>query len=173
MLGTGFLFRTADRTKVQDYWRTINIEQGGSFDPNDPAHATLLDALAAYVNLGIPLPVPPTTDGTLVAKGSTVFQGAGCASCHAGARFTDSAGGNPSLDLKGTILLHDVGTCVYARRFPTCAHADVDGNPRAACDFDTPSLNGVASTRRISTTAAPRRSMMPSSGCCPRRMPRA
>ncbi|HEY4158062.1 MAG TPA: beta-propeller fold lactonase family protein, partial [Polyangiaceae bacterium] len=41
MLGTGFLFRTADRTKVQDYFHTINTEQGGRFDPT--AQAALLD----------------------------------------------------------------------------------------------------------------------------------
>src|SRR5262249_12942532 len=34
MLGTGFLFRTADRRSVQDYSETINVEQGGRFDPN-------------------------------------------------------------------------------------------------------------------------------------------
>src|SRR5262249_41647395 len=42
-IGTGFLFRTADRTKVQDYFRTIAIEQGGSLDP--VGDAALLDAL--------------------------------------------------------------------------------------------------------------------------------
>ncbi len=31
LLDTGFLFRTADRTQVQDYWKTINVEQGGHF----------------------------------------------------------------------------------------------------------------------------------------------
>ena len=146
MTGTGFLFRTADRNQVQDYWRTINIEQGGSFDPNVPEHSTLLDAVAVYVNQAIPLPVPPTTDPTLVAKGSAIFQSAGCASCHAGARFTDSGTGNTSLDLKGTVVLHDVGTCVTNAAFPDVPHDDVAGDLRAACAFDTPSLNGVAST---------------------------
>src|SRR5439155_9779844 len=47
MLGTGFLFRTADRNRVQDYWHTIDVEQGGTFDPVE--HAPLLDALADYV----------------------------------------------------------------------------------------------------------------------------
>src|SRR5206468_5812358 len=41
-IGTGFLFRTADRNKVQDYFVTINVEQGGGFDPEVPEHATLL-----------------------------------------------------------------------------------------------------------------------------------
>jgi YVTN family beta-propeller protein len=144
VLGTGFLFRTADRTVVQDYWHTVNIEQGGRFDAT--AQAPLLDAIAAYVNLGLPLPVPPTTDATLVARGAQVFKTAQCDSCHAGPRFTDSGAGNPTLDLTGIVLLHDVGTCVTTGAFPDVAHDDVDGHPRAACQFDTPSLNGVAST---------------------------
>jgi YVTN family beta-propeller protein len=145
LLGTGFLFRTADRNKVQDYWRTINIEQGGSFDPNDPVLAPMLDAIEAYVNHAIPLPVPPTTDPTLVARGETVFKAVGCSTCHSGARFTDSGSGNANLDLGGAVLLHDVGTCVSAP-FADVAHDDIEGHPRAACSFDTPSLSGVAST---------------------------
>jgi cytochrome c peroxidase len=43
------------------------------------------------------------------------------------------------------VLLHDVGTCVTTA-FPDVAHDDIDGNARAACAFDTPSLNGVASS---------------------------
>jgi len=144
VLGTGFLFRTADRTAVQDYWHTINIEQGGRFDPT--AQAPLLDALAAYVNLGLPAPVPPTTDPTLVARGAQVFTAAKCDACHAGPRFTDSGAGNPTLDLAGTVLLHDVGTCVTTGAFPDVPHEDVDGHARTACDFDTPSLTGIAST---------------------------
>jgi YVTN family beta-propeller protein len=147
MLGTGFLFRTADRTRVQDYWHTINVEQGGHFaDPSmNPAQVPLLDALAAYVNLAIPLPVPPKTDPTLVAAGQAVFARAdvGCASCHTGPRFTDSGAGNPTLDLTGMVTLHDVGTCA-AGDWPDVAHLDLAGDARAACAFDTPSLNGVA-----------------------------
>jgi YVTN family beta-propeller protein len=145
MLGTGFLFRTADRNQVQDYWHTINIEQGGTFDPT--ADADLLDAIASYVNYGIPLPVPPTTDPALVAKGKAFFERSdiGCAQCHTGPRFTDSGSGNPTLDLGGSVMLHDVGTCVTAP-FPDVAHTDVAGHPRAACMFDTPSLSGLASS---------------------------
>ncbi len=144
VLGTGFLFRTADRSKVQDYWHTINIEQGGRFDPT--AQASLLDALTAYVNLGLPAPSPPTTDASLVDQGARVFVSSGCATCHTGPRFTDSGAGNPKLDLSGPILLHDVGTCVKSGSFPDVAHKDVDGNQRAACAFDTPSLTGLASS---------------------------
>ncbi len=145
MLGTGFLFRTADRTRVQDYWHTVNVEQGGSFDPT--VDAALLDAIATYVNFGIPLPVPPTTDPALVAAGRAIFMRADvhCSECHAGARFTDSGAGNPTLDLGGPIQLHDVGTCV-AQPYPDVAHDDVAGHARAACSFDTPSLSGLAST---------------------------
>jgi DNA-binding beta-propeller fold protein YncE/mono/diheme cytochrome c family protein len=145
MLGTGFLFRTADRTRVQDYWQTVNVEQGGRFDPD--AQAALLDPLAAYVNRGIPAPIPPTTDPTLVARGRALFEDAtvGCADCHRGLRFTDS--GNATLDLAGAMPLHDVGTCVTDDAdFPDVAHTDRDGHPRDACLFDTPSLTGIASS---------------------------
>jgi YVTN family beta-propeller protein len=147
MLDTGFLFRTADRTRVQDYWQTVNIEQGGRFDP--VAQAALLDPLAAYVNLGIPAPMPPTTDPTLVARGRALFEDAivGCAGCHGGPRFTDSGAGNPGLDLAGAVALHDVGTCATGDAgFPDLAHTDRDGHPRDACLFDTPSLTGIASS---------------------------
>jgi YVTN family beta-propeller protein len=145
MLGTGFLFRTADRNQVQDYWRTINIEQGGTFDA--VIDADLLDAITDYVNHGIPLPVPPTTDPELVAAGKEIFErpDVGCSGCHSGPRFTDSGAGNPQLDLGGPVMLHDVGTCATTP-FADVAHDDVAGHPRAACMFDTPSLSGLAST---------------------------
>ena len=143
MLGTGFLFRTADRQQVQDYWHTVNLEQGGSFDP--VAQKTLLDALAAYVNGAIPAPIPPATDATKVARGAQLFATAGCATCHSGPKYTDSGSGNPTLDLGGVVLLHDVGTC-NSGTFPDVAHTDIDGDARAACMFDTPSLVGIASS---------------------------
>jgi YVTN family beta-propeller protein len=146
MLGTGFLFRTAARNQVQDYWHTINVEQGGAFDP--AVHGALLDAIAAYVNFAIPLPVPPTTDPALVAQGRAIFERAdvGCAGCHGGPRFTDSGQGNATLMLGGTVRLHDVGTCVTGGDWPDVASQDVAGDPRTACDFDTPSLSGIAAS---------------------------
>ncbi|MEO8550058.1 MAG: beta-propeller fold lactonase family protein [Kofleriaceae bacterium] len=142
MLGTGFLFRTADRTQVQDYWHTINIEQGGMFDP--VAQAALLGAIEKYVDHGIPAPIPPATDAVKVAAGAAIFARAdvGCATCHAGPLHTDSGAGNPTLNLAGPIVLHDVGTCSAG----DVAHQDVAGHPRAACMFDTPSLVGAWST---------------------------
>jgi YVTN family beta-propeller protein len=146
MLGTGFLFRTAMRSRVQDYWHTINTEQGGDFDPD--THAALLDAIADYVNLAIPLPVPPTTDPALVARGRAIFERAdvGCASCHGGPRFTDSGQGNAALELAGEIRLHDVGTCVTTGAWPDNPADDIAGHPRTACALDTPSLSGIASS---------------------------
>ena len=142
MLGTGFLFRTADRQRVSDYWRTINIEQGGHFDPNVAAQAQQLTALEQYVNYGLPAPIPPTLDAAKVAEGKTLFERAdvGCAGCHPGPRYTDSGAGNPTLDLTQTVLLHDVGTCASG----DLAHQDMNAHPRAACQFDTPSLTGLA-----------------------------
>jgi cytochrome c peroxidase len=162
MLDTGFLFRTADRNQVQDYWRTINVEQGGHFSIDSPSQKTLLDAVATFVNYAIPTPVPPSTDAThalqgqaladLRAQGQTQFTQLGCGTCHSGPALTDSGAGNPTLDLTGPVvstqtaggvLLHDVGTCAQAA-FPDVDHEDVLGDMRAACAFDTPSLRGLA-----------------------------
>src|SRR6202012_5751001 len=68
MLGTGFLFRTADRNQVQDYWLTIDTEQGGNFHLSGPPQP-LLDALAAFVNDALGVPVPPSTDATRKVTG--------------------------------------------------------------------------------------------------------
>jgi cytochrome c peroxidase len=162
LLDTGFLFRTADRNQVQDYWKTINVEQGGHFSVTDPTQKTLLDALAAYVNGALPAPVPPSTDAShtlegsalaaLRAQGETVFGEVGCAACHSGPAKTDSGAGNASLDLTGPVvatlttggvLLHDVGTCVESGDFPDVDHTDIDGDARGACAFDTPALRGL------------------------------
>ncbi len=140
--GTGFLFRTGDRTAIADYWQTIDLEQGGRFDRT--AQADLLASLAAFVDRGLPAPIPPTTDPVLVARGKQLFEdpAVGCATCHYGPRLTDSGAGNASLDLAGPVLLHDVGTCGA----DDVAHPDRDGHAREACKFDTPSLTGIASS---------------------------
>jgi cytochrome c peroxidase len=163
LLDTGFLFRTADRSQVQDYWKTIDVEQGGHFGLDQPSQRPLLDALAAYVNQAIPSPVPPSTDAAhtidgaalaaLRGQGQAVFQRVGCAACHSGPAYTDSGAGNPQLDVGGPVvsepaaggvLLHDVGTCVTAGDWIDVAHDDKNGDPRDACAFDTPQLRGLA-----------------------------
>jgi DNA-binding beta-propeller fold protein YncE len=151
MIGTGFLFHTADRRAVTDYWRTIDEEQGGEFSLN-PEQTPLLEALEAYVNHAIPVPIAPTTDRSLVELGSGIFGGpVGCTKCHSEPLKTDSGCGNTNLDLAGPevsvctsggVLVHDVGTC-NTGVFPDHPHTDMDGDPRAACQFDTPALRGL------------------------------
>jgi len=163
LLDTGFLFRTADRNQVQDYWKTIDVEQGGHFGLDQPAQQPLLDALAAFVNQALPAPIPPSTDQghgmagaalvALRARGQAVFEGLGCTGCHSGPAYTDSGAGNALLDVGGPlvsaptpggVLLHDVGTCVVSGDWPDVAHTDKNGNARGACAFDTPQLRGLA-----------------------------
>ena len=145
-LDTGFLQHTGARRTVQDYWRVINVEQGGKFTPDDPGQAAQLDALAAFVNQALPVPIPPHTDAALAARGKALFErtDVGCTSCHSGPALTDSGSGNPGLDLAGPVLLHDVGTCNQGGVFPDVAHTDDDEHPRDACQFDTSALRGLA-----------------------------
>jgi YVTN family beta-propeller protein len=152
MLDTGFLFRTADRNQVEDYWKTINVEQGGHFSATDPSQKPLLQAIADYVNYAIAIPIPPQTDPTLRARGEIIFNQVGCATCHVGPAKTDSGMGNTALDLGGPlvssptvggVLLHDVGTCVTSGPWPDVSHEDLESHARPACAFDTPALRGL------------------------------
>jgi cytochrome c peroxidase len=152
---TGFLLRTADRNSVTDYWQTIDDEQGGDFNSDEPTQMPLLEALMHFVNHAIPLPVPPTAAApttALAQAGQAVFAAAHCADCHSGPAMTDSGMGNPSLDLGGPVvqtltpggvLLHQVGTCV-TDPFPDVAHDTIDFHARDACLFDTPTLRGLS-----------------------------
>lgn len=142
----GFLFRTADRRDVTEYWRTIRIEQGGHFMPDDEVLLPYLHAVAAYVQQAIPVPSPPTLDAAAVARGRALFERAdvGCLSCHPGPRGTDSGAENPTLDLAGPVRRWDVGTCAREGSTPDRAHTDFVGHPREACLFDTTALLGLA-----------------------------
>jgi cytochrome c peroxidase len=103
------------------------------------------------VNYAIPFPQNPNraADGTLTAQeehGKDLFLQY-CRSCHTGEYLTDSGTGNPTLDLGGSILLHDIGTCVSGGDFPDQPAPDeVVGKMHSACDFDTPSLRGIFAT---------------------------
>lgn len=93
-----------------------------------------LDALAAYVTSLATVPRSPfrNADGSLTAEaliGAARFASLGCATCHAGARFTDST--------TGAATLHDVGT----RRTTSGQRL---GAPLAG--IDTPTLLGVWDT---------------------------
>ena len=91
-----------------------------------------LDALAAYVDSLITFGDSPNRneDGTLTAEGEagrTVFQTTGCASCHNGTAFTDSA----------LLALHDVGTIEVS------SGGRIGGQ---LTGFDTPTLRGLWET---------------------------
>jgi YVTN family beta-propeller protein len=149
-INTGFLLRQGLRSSVQQYDETIRVEQGGSYDIKDTKQKADLDALAAFVNYAIPFPQNPNLapGGALTdsqARGKATFQNL-CASCHSGAYLTDSAAGNPSLDLSQPIVLHDIGTCVKTGANPDKPKDDVLGNTHTACDFDTPTLRGIFAT---------------------------
>ncbi|MFT3774679.1 MAG: c-type cytochrome [Minicystis sp.] len=149
-INTGFLLRQGLRSNIEQYDETDRIEQGGSYDLNNPAHKTDLEALSAYVNYAIPFPPNPfvSADGTLnesQTRGKATFDVA-CASCHSGPYYTDSAAGNPALDFKKQILLHDIGTCVKTGDNPDTPQRDVSGAMHTACDFDTPTLRGIFAT---------------------------
>lgn len=148
---TGFLLRTAGRNALTQYDETARAEQGADIDQRRPQDRMLLDALAAYVDRGIPFARSPERDAETGAlspaaeRGREVFSRLGCQRCHGGPRFTDSGSGNPTLDLQGPLTLHDIGTCA-ATPHPDKASQAYDGSPREACLFDTPSLNGLFDT---------------------------
>ena len=149
--GTGFLLRNAARNTVHQYDETIRIEQGGDIDDQRPADRGLLDALTAYVDRAIPFAKSPEVNvetgkpSAAAVRGQAVFTRLGCVNCHSGPRYTDSGSGNASLSLSGEIRLHDIGTCVRAPYADNEVKA-ADGSHRPACQFDTPSLNGLFDT---------------------------
>lgn len=112
---------SANFDEIQDFENDIRNAFGGSgfltdvdfaaraapLGPPKAGRSADLDALAAYVSSLTTLPRSPTrnTDGSMTAEASTGaarFASLGCATCHAGARFTDST--------TGSATLHDVGT---------------------------------------------------------------
>jgi YVTN family beta-propeller protein len=154
-INTGFLMRQALRNDMIDYDVTIRTEQGGLFHRDTASQLPYLEAVGAYTNYAIPLPRNPNVaaDGTLTdaqTRGQATF-GTLCASCHSGPFYTDSGQGNVridgALDMNGTILLHDIGTCVTNGPYDDQPHKDdVVGLTRTACDFDTPTLRGIFAT---------------------------
>ena len=139
---------TGNFDEIQDFENDIRSHFGGSGFMSDDAFnggtrsdplgdpkaglSTELDALAAYVSaLTRVLPSPyRNADGTLTTEGELgkqVFAQQGCAECHGGAQFTDSAPG----------VLHDVGT----------AGPSSGGRlGELLAGFDTPTLKGVWAT---------------------------
>jgi mono/diheme cytochrome c family protein len=151
-INTGFLLRQALRNSVVDYDTTINLEQGGDFHRGVASQKPELDALAAFVNYAIPFPQNPnrSADGSLTTSqqhGAQLFEGH-CTGCHIGDYLTDSGAGNATLDPTGTIVLHDIGTCVMSGTFPDQPAPDEMGAGlmRTACSFDTPTLRSIFAT---------------------------
>jgi YVTN family beta-propeller protein len=154
-INTGFLLRQALRAEVQQYDEVIDSEQGGSYHLTNAMQKPDLDDLARYVNYAIPFPQNPNLapGGALTAsqaRGRQTFAQR-CASCHSGPYLTDSGAGNPTLDLRGPIVLHDIGTCVTTGAHPDRPGysyvADPAGQPdRKPCEFDTPTLRGIFAT---------------------------
>jgi YVTN family beta-propeller protein len=147
---TGFLMRQALRNSVVQFDETIRALQGGSYQRDNADQLPGLEALADFVNDAIPLPQNPNLDpgrglDASQAHGQELFS-QHCATCHPGAWYTDSGQGNPSLNLAGPVTLHDVGTCVTSGPYPDQPSTDEAGDPRAACQFNTPTLRGVFAT---------------------------
>jgi YVTN family beta-propeller protein len=147
---TGFLLRQALRKSIAEYDTTINLEQGGFFHRTSVDQKPLLDALTEFVNRAIPFPqnAARAADGTLTTlqtHGKDLFL-QNCRSCHAGEYLTDSGAGNPTLDLAGPIMLHDIGTCNSGAFPDQPAPDEVVGKMHSACDFDTPTLRGISAT---------------------------
>ena len=144
----GPLHWTGNFDEVQDVEADIRVHLGGTgfLDDDDFNTGTRneplgdrkeglspeLDALAAYVASLTRIPPSPyrNADGSLTTQGElgrAVFASHGCADCHAGPQFTDSALG----------VLHDVGT--------TGAGSGMRlGRPLVG--LDTPTLKGVWAT---------------------------
>ena len=120
-LGHGHLHWSANFDEVQDFEGQIRTLAGGTGLMSDAAFFTQtrsqplgtskagasadLDALAAYVASLSTFAQSPyrTSNGALTSAantGRTVFQNAGCGSCHGGTRFTNS----------GAVTLMNVGT---------------------------------------------------------------
>jgi YVTN family beta-propeller protein len=118
-MSQGFLHWSANFDEVQDFEGQIRSLAGGTGLMSDAAFATRtqplgtpkagvsadLDALAAYLGSLTTFNPSPyrNADGSLTAaavQGRTVFQNAGCGTCHAGTSFTAS----------GAATLNDVGT---------------------------------------------------------------
>lgn len=139
---------SANFDEIQDFEHDIRNAFGGSGFMSEPQFAAAstplgaakagrsadLDALAAYVASLSTVPRSPwrNADGSMTAEalsGEALFGGLGCASCHGGARFTDSS--------RPAATLHDVGTLrtTSGQRLGS-----------ALTGIDTPTLLGVWDT---------------------------
>lgn len=143
--GHGFVHWSANFDEIQDFESDIRAGFSGAGFLSDADFAATadplgapkagrsaeLDALAAYVASLDRVPPSPhrAPDGTLTEsarQGLLLFHQQGCASCHAGAGFTDA-------------LRHDVGTLQASSGLGR-------GLPLAGVGIETPTLKGVWAT---------------------------
>lgn len=113
------------------------------FGPPNAGLSQELDALAAYVATFTEVnPSPHRLPGGLMTAdalaGEAIFHASdtGCATCHAGARFTDSSLQRPH-DAGRRFRMHDVGTLTEAAG---------DFRPNTLRALDTPTVKGVWET---------------------------
>ena len=140
----GLIHWTANFDEIQDFEGQIRNFAGGTGLMEDADFAATeptlgapkaglsadLDALAAYMESLLTVDQSPwrNADGTMTSaalNGESLFLTKGCATCHAGAIFTDSS---------STLLLHDIGTTM-----PESGQR-LEGPLNG---FDTPTLLGV------------------------------
>jgi len=141
-MGHGPVHWTGNFDEIQDFDNDIHNHFGGTGFLNGTQNPPLgtanagrnadLDAMAAYVASLTTMPRSPfrNTNGTNTASalsGQTHFANKGCATCHSGTNFTDSALG----------LFHDVGT--IRTNSGKRLGATLTG-------FDTPTLRGLWQT---------------------------
>ena len=140
-VGHGLLHHSGNFDEVQDFENQIRGFAGGSGLMSNADFAATeallgspkagrsadLDALAAYVSSLDEHPANPYRDGALSSAaedGEQIARNAGCAGCHSGLVFTDSATG----------VRHDIGTL-------TAASGERSGAPLDG--LDTPTLLGA------------------------------
>ena len=167
MLGTGFLFRTADRSQVQDYWKTIDQEQGGHFSPYDQAEPSQKAAsrrARRLRQLRDPRARAADADGRrrrwrAASSSSTTRRGPACTCCHSGPNRTDSGSGNPTLDLARAGPPARRGHVRdQRRRGPTSRTTTSTGSRARPAPSTRRRSGGCRTRRRTCTTGAPRRS---------------
>jgi YVTN family beta-propeller protein len=164
---------SATRDEIQDFELNIRNVSGGQGLITDGAavfnltptantgRSCDLDAIAAYVAMGIRAPISPTFNSVLTtAQGRALFTAANCQMCHGGPNWTRSqVNFTPPPDLAGINLGQLVGFLRNVGTFDSLAFNEVTANggtPLGADGFNIPSLIGVfASAPYLHNGAAP------------------
>ena len=104
-------------------------------------------AIAEYVNFGIPMPIPPTTDADARREGEgDLREPAAATAATAGRASPTRAPATRRSISRAPSCSTTSARASPAGRSPTWRTTTSTVTPRDACMFDTPSLSGVAST---------------------------